>query len=78
MIVHHEFLNNEIHVKIGGGHGSGSLKMSLQIVNTANPNSRGNTIIFSIFEAKDYRINIIVGLQRFTKQVNNLQEMSWR
>ena len=78
MIVHHEFLNNEIHVKIGVDHGGGSLKMSLQIVNTANPNSKDNTIIFSIFEAKDYRINILVGLQRFTKQVNDLQEMSWR
>ena len=44
MIVHHEFLNNEIHVKIGGDHGGGSFKMSLQIVNTANPNSKDNTI----------------------------------
>ena len=64
--------------KIGGDHGSGSFKMGLQIVNTDNPNSKDNTIIFSIFEAKDYRINILVGLQRFTKQVNDLQEMSWR
>ena len=78
VIVHHEFLNNEIHVKIGGDHGGGSFKMSLQIVNTANPNSKDNTIIFSISEAKDYRINISVGLQRFTKQVEDLQEMSWR
>ena len=78
MIVHHEFLNNEIHVKIGGDHGGGSFKMNLQIVNTANPNSKDNTIIFSIFEAKDYRINNLVRLQRFTKQVNDLQEMSWR
>ena len=52
--------------------------MGLQIVNTDNPNSKDNTIIFSIFEAKDYRINNLVRLQRFTKQVNNLQEMSWR
>ena len=78
MIVHHEFLNNEIHVKIGVDHGGGSLKMSLQIVNTANPYSKDNTIIFSIFETKDYRINISVGLQRFTKQFNNLQELYWR
>ena len=78
MIVHHEFLNNEIHVEIEGDHGGGSFKMSLQIVNTANPNSKDNAIIFSIFEGKDYRINILEGLQRFRKQVKDLQEMSWR
>ena len=77
MIVHHEFLNNKTHVKIGGDHGGRSLKMSLQIVNTINPNSQDNTITFSIFEEKDYRINSLVGLQGFTKQVKDLQEMSW-
>ena len=61
MIVHYEFLNNEIHVKISGDHRGGSFKMSLQIVNNANPNSKDNTITFSIFEAKDYRIIILVG-----------------
>ena len=65
-------------MKIGGDHGGGSFKMSLQIVNTANPNSKDNAIIFSIFEGKDYRINILEGLQRFRKQVKDLQEMSWR
>ena len=65
-------------MKIGGDHGGGSFKMSLQIVNTANPNSKDNAIIFSIFEGKDYRINILEGLQRFRKQLKDLQEMSWR
>ena len=77
MIVNHEFLNNKIHVKIGADHGGWNFKMSLQIVNTANPNSKDNTIISSILEAKDYGINIVVGLQRFTKQVKDLQ-MPWR
>ena len=63
-------------MKIGGDHGGGSFKMSLQIVNTANPNSKDNAIIFSIFEGKDYRINILEGLQRFRKQLKDLQEMS--
>ena len=62
MIVHHEFLNNKIHVKIGGDHGSRSLKMSLQIVNTINPKSQDNTITFTIFEEKDYRINNLLEL----------------
>ena len=76
MIVHHEFLNNEIYVKIQGDHDGERFKMSLQIVNTANPNSKDNTITFSIFEAKDYRINTLAEFQKFTKQVKDLKEMS--
>ena len=75
MIAHHKFLNHEIDVK-WVNHCGGSFKMSLQTVKTANQNSKD--IIISIFEAKDYRINILVGLQRFTKQVKYLQEISWR
>ena len=40
--------------KIGEDHGGRSLKESIQIVNTINPNSQGNTITFSIFKEKDY------------------------
>ena len=76
MIVHHEFLNNEIYVKNQGDHDGESFKMSLQIVNTANPKSKDNTITFSIFEAKDYRINTLAEFQKFTKQVKDLKEMS--
>ena len=51
MLVHHKFIqNNEIHMKIGGDHGGGSLKMSYQIANVQNSNSTDNTIVFSIFE----------------------------
>ena len=65
MIVHHPFLNDEVHLKIGGDHGGGSFKMSLQVVNINNPNSKANTMVFRIFEAKDYHINIGIGLKRF-------------
>ena len=79
MLVHHGFIKNkEIHVKIGGDHGGGSFKMSYQIANTKNPNSTNNTTIFSIFEAKDYRCNLKLGLTRFREQVKFLQSMSWK
>ena len=35
------------------------------------------TFIFSIFEAKDYRSNIKIGLTRFRAQINALQTMKW-
>ena len=79
MLVPHKFIqNNEIHVKIGGDHGGGSFKMSYQIANVHNPNSTDNTIVFSIFEAKDYRSNIKIALTRFREQVKALQSMTWK
>ncbi|XP_057313753.1 uncharacterized protein LOC130655069 isoform X2 [Hydractinia symbiolongicarpus] len=66
-------MNNEIHVKIGGDHGGGSFKLSFQICNTKNPNSKSNTVVFSIFEAKDRRSNLKIGTSRFTEQIDRLQ-----
>ena len=34
---------DEIWVKVGGDHGGGSFKLTLQIANIANPNSKHNT-----------------------------------
>ena len=63
MLVHHKFIqNNEMQVKIGGNHGGGSFKMSYQIANVHNQNSTDNTIVFSIFEAKNYHTNIKIRL----------------
>ena len=70
--------NNEIHIKIGGDHGGGSFRMSYQIANVANPNSKDNTTVFSLFEAKDYRINLKSGLTRFSDQIKELQLIKWR
>ena len=79
MLVQHSFLkDNEIHVKIGGDHGDGSFKLSYQITNVSHPNSTDNTVVFSIFEAKDYRSNVKIGLTRFQEQINALQTMKWR
>ncbi|XP_065672288.1 uncharacterized protein LOC124815234 [Hydra vulgaris] len=69
---------DEIHIKIGGDYGGGSFKMSYQIVNQDQPNSKSNSIVFSTFEAKDYRTNLIVGLSRYTLQVDEIQNMIWQ
>ena len=69
---------DEIHIKIGGDFGGGSFKMSYQIVNQDQPNSKSNSIVFSTFEAKDYRTNLIVGLSRYTLQVDEIQNMIWQ
>ena len=53
-------------------------KMSYQIANVENSNSKDNTRIFSLFEAKDYRSNLKTGLSRFAWQIDELQSMMWR
>ena len=70
--------NDKIHIKIGGDHGGGSFKMSYQVANVEKPNSISNTHAFSVFEAKDYHSNLIVGLSRFRSQVAELQLMEWK
>ena len=65
-------------MKIGGDHGGGSFKMGYEIVNTKNPNCKENTVVFSLFEAKDYRCNINIGLTRYTEQIAELQKFIWR
>ena len=71
-------MENETHIKIGGDHGGGSFKMSYQICSTATPNSKDNTIVFSVFEAKDRNANLKIGLSRYQFQVDELQTMKWK
>ena len=68
---------NEIHIKIGGDHGDKSFKMSYQISNVRNPNRKDNSVVFSIFEAKDNRANLRTCLERFRKQINMLQRVKF-
>ena len=74
MIINYPFIKNETHIKIGGDHGGGSFKMSFQVANVENPNRKDNTVVFSIFEAKDYRVNIKLALEHFKTQIKELQE----
>ena len=67
-----------VHVKIGGDHGGNSFKMCFQIVNMKSPNSKENTMVFSMFEAKDYRCNLKIALNMYHEQINELQLMTWK
>lgn len=48
----------EIWIKIGGDHGKGSFKLTLQIANTEKPNSRLNTVIIGTAPVKDTYVNL--------------------
>ena len=78
MLINYPFIKNEIHLEIGGDHGGASFKMSFQVANVVNPNRKDNIVVFSIFEAKDYRANIKLALERFKIQIKELQESTWQ
>ena len=47
----------------------GSFKMSFQDANTDHPNKAENTVLFGIMEAKDYKANLLLCLQRFKAHI---------
>ena len=64
MLINYPFIKNEIHLQIGGENGGSRFKMSFQVANVDNPNKKDNTVVFSIFEAKDFRGNIKLASER--------------
>ena len=44
---------DEVWVKLGGGHGGGTFKLMLQIANVERSNSKHNTCLLAIAECKD-------------------------
>ena len=75
----HSFIpDDEIHLKIGGDHGAGSFKMSFHVGNVSNPNKPENTVIFSITEAKDYKVNLTLCLERFKAHIEQFNKIKWQ
>ena len=69
---------NEIWIKIGGDHGGGNFKFSMQVANTASPNATSNTIPVCIFQEKDTAANLETALGRYREQIIQLQKSSWK
>ena len=78
LFFNHNFIPaNEIHLKIGGDHGGGTFKMSFQVGNVEHPNKPSNTVIFSHMEAKDYKSNLVLGLERFKLHISQFSKVNW-
>ena len=74
-LVQHTFItDDEIQLKIGGDHGGGSFKMSFQVGSVENPNKPENTV-FSITEAKDYKVNLALCLERFEANIEQFSKV---
>ena len=69
---------SKVHIKIGGDAGGGTFKMAFQVANLAKPNSKFNTVVFNIFEAKDTWANLKTGLSIYKEQIETLKAGTWR
>ena len=78
MIIHYPQMKEEVHIKIGADHGGNSFKACYQVCNREAANNKDNTVVFSLFEAKDYRSNIRTGLEMFKTQIDELQLTKWK
>ena len=48
------------------------------MANTDNPNSKKNTFVFSLFEAKDSHFNLQTVLSKYADQIKELRKAQWR
>ena len=48
------------------------------VQHTHNPNSKDNTVVFNIFEAKDYKPNVKTALNQFHEEIAQLRRSQWR
>lgn len=69
---------DEIWIKLGGDKGGDTMKLSFQVVNVATPNSVKNTMVFSVFAARDTPTNLHIAVDRYRDQVTTLQATKWR
>ena len=69
MIINYPFSKNEIILKLVETMVVVVLKMSFEVANVENPNRKDNKVVFSIFEAKEYRVNIKLALECFKTQI---------
>ena len=68
---------DELWVKLGGDKGHGVFKLTIQLVNVPNPNSRANTCIVAMFKGNDSTANLWTAIQQYQEQLEELEGMEW-
>ena len=65
-------------LKAGGDHGQGSLKFSLALVNTRNPNSKDNIILIAMANIKQSRENMEIFFESIRNQLVDVKKFIWK
>ena len=74
---HNTIPEDEVWVKIGGDHGRGTFKLTMQVANVEKPNSKTNTIVFAYGEVVDSHENLRKIMNNFETEINSMQGMMW-
>ena len=69
---------NEVWIKVGGDHGGDSFKISIQIANQNNPNSKDNTIVIACFQTKDNYTNLSKMAELCKLNIESLRTLTWK
>ena len=57
--------------------GHGVFKLTIQLVNVPNPNSRANTCIIAMFKGNDSTAKLWTAIQQYQDQLEELEGMEW-
>ena len=69
---------DQIWLKVDGDHSGGSFKMSLQIANIKSPNSKHNTFMICMANAKDSGSNLREILSTYRREIDALENLTWQ
>ena len=68
---------NEVWLTLGGDHGGGSFKFTVQVLNTESSNTKTNIIVIYTFTAEDLQGNLQSVLSLYATQVEQQCNMKW-
>ncbi len=74
---HEKIPEDEIWIKFGGDHGKSSFKLTMQVVNVKNPNSKTNTIVLAMANVKDTYENLQLLMSSVQLQLEDLKTLQW-
>ena len=67
---------DQIWLKVGGDHGGGSFKMSLQMANIKSPNFKHNTFMICMANATDSGFNLREILSTYRREIDALENLT--
>ena len=65
-------------MKLAGDHGRDSFKISFQILNVEQPNSRYNTFIIGFAKVKDTYYNLKLMFDEFKENIHEIDKSEWQ
>jgi hypothetical protein len=69
---------DQLWVKIGGDHGKGSFKLTMQVANLDKPNFKFNTVLIGMARVKDNYENVEKVMKIMKPGIESLKDLVWK